>query len=118
MPFSRRVVLQSAALAIATVVLSSPVSSVLAVENHKVIIKDFAFHPTELKIKQGDTVEWRNIDGFIHTATSDNNDLFDTKTITTGESAFHTFNSNGVIGEIPYHCDVYPMIKAKIIVEE
>lgn len=117
MTISRRVILKNVALATAATVLSSPINSALATKAHKVIIKDFSFNPKELKIRLGDTVEWKNIDGFLHTATSDTKEHFDTKTISTGNSATFLFSGDNYIGENLYHCEVYPLMKAKIIVE-
>lgn len=117
MRISRRQVLKGSILITAAAASGCAISPALANETHRVTIKSFAFLPKELKIKPGDTVEWRNLDGFIHTATSDEKGLFDTDMIRTGWSAFHTFGTGEVTNEISYHCEIYPTMKAKIIIE-
>ena len=118
MTISRRNILKKAVLAITAVSLSNPFSSVFAAKTHKVIIKDFSFNPKNIHIRLGDTIEWKNIDGFLHSATSDSDNIFDTETIYTGDTTSVTFSSSEHIGEIPYHCEIYPSIKGSIIVDD
>jgi len=114
MPITRRKLLQSAAFA--TTTLATTRLAHAAPKTHLVRIKDFAFDPEVLEIAIGDTVEWQNLDGFLHTANSDKPGLFDTKIIRTGRTSAHQFTTPPDAPEIPYHCEEYPMMKARIIV--
>lgn len=44
---------------------------------HRVEIKDFAFEPSRIEVRAGDTVEWINRDFAPHTATADNDNRWD-----------------------------------------
>jgi len=77
-------------------------------------IKNFAFSPSTLTIKKGDTVKWTNQDSTRHTATSDSRNELDSELLAKGDSYSHTFNS---VGTFNYHCTPHPSMKAKIIVE-
>ena len=114
MPMTRRMMLKRGASASALLITTGAAKA--APRTHLVRIKDFAFDPEILEISAGDTVEWQNLDGFLHTATSDVPGLFDTKIIRTGRTSAHEFITISEQGEIPYHCEVYPMMKARIIV--
>ncbi|MBI2629438.1 cupredoxin family copper-binding protein [Candidatus Pacearchaeota archaeon] len=82
-------------------------------KTYDVEIKNFAFSPSSLTIKKGDSVRWTNRDSVEHTATSDNN-AFDSSLLSNDESFTFTFNE---AGEFSYHCTPHPYMKAKIIVE-
>lgn len=117
MTISRRSILKGALYTTTASVVGSVTGRAFAKATHRVVIKNFNFTPAELKIKRGDTVEWKNLDGFIHTATSDKEGVFDTDMIRTGWSASHTFASDDNNSEVTYHCELYPMMKGKIIIE-
>jgi len=116
MRITRRSILKNAALAPITAALTRFASAATSATTHIVTIKDFTFDPPMLDAKIGDTVEWKNLDGFIHTATSDEEGRFDTKIIRTGRSKSHTFTGDNGSGEFSYHCQIYPMMKGKITV--
>lgn len=77
-------------------------------------IANFAFSPSTLIIKQGETVVWTNKDSAKHTVTSDSGSELDSPQLVSGETYSHTFNSKGTFD---YHCTPHPYMKAKIIVE-
>jgi plastocyanin len=76
-------------------------------------IKDFAFGPTTLTVKVGDTVTWINNDVTGHSATADDGS-FDTGVMSQGESGSYTFTEAGTYG---YHCTPHPNMKGTIIVQ-
>lgn len=65
---------------------------------HYVVISDFAFHPQNLTIQMGDTIEWLNNDPVIHTLwftrVKDQTTYTLSEPISPGESWSHTFNEN------------------------
>jgi len=75
---------------------------------HAVSIQGFKFSPANLTVAVGDSIVFTNNDGAPHTATSD---MFDTGTITKGNSATVTISTAGVID---YKCNFHPMMKGKI----
>jgi len=75
-------------------------------------IKNFLYDNPNITITQGDTITWTNNDAATHTATSDK-PLFDTGSLTTGQSASFTFNTAGTF---PYHCSIHPFMTATITV--
>lgn len=79
-----------------------------------VTIKGFAFNPKDLKIKVGSKVTWTNEDTASHTATSDDDGVFDTKTLKKGASGSHTFDKAGTFS---YHCNIHPTMTAEIDVQ-
>ncbi len=81
---------------------------------HDVEIRGFAFDPSDLTIRPGDTVRWTNQDFAPHTATADDRS-WDTGVIASGESASITFDEADVH---PYHCDIHPSMTARISVED
>jgi plastocyanin len=81
--------------------------------SHDVTIKNFAYSPKEIEIKQGDTVVWTSQDGISHTVTADQGE-FDSGDIVKGDPPFqHTFAS---AGEVKYHCDHHGGMKGKVTV--
>ena len=77
-----------------------------------ITVKNFTYMSANLTINIGDTVTWTNTDSAPHTATSDS-PLFDTGTLTTGQSASFTFTTAGTF---PYHCTIHPFMTASITV--
>src|SRR3989338_2918231 len=77
-------------------------------------ISNFAFSPSEIRIKAGDTVVWTNKDSARHTITSDSGSELSSALLSDGESYSHTFST---LGTFNYHCSLHPYMKAKIIVE-
>jgi len=77
-------------------------------------IKDFAFNPSEITIKAGETVTWTNGDSAPHTITSDSGTELASDPINNGQSYSHTFDK---AGEYDYHCSIHTMMKGKVIVQ-
>lgn len=80
---------------------------------HEVIISNFAFSPSELTIKTGDTVAWTNNDSATHTITSDSGGEL-SGNVPQGQAYSHTFNSAGTYA---YHCSIHTSMKGTITVE-
>lgn len=77
-----------------------------------VSIKDFAFNPSAITAKVGETVTFTNGDTASHTATLDDGTC-DTKLITNGKSGSLTFSAAGAY---PFHCTVHTDMKGTITV--
>lgn len=95
-------------------------SSETANSTMKAQIKNFAFMPSEIKIKKGDTVIWTNEDPEDHNVISvpgsvSGNEL-NSGTLSQNQTYSHTFNNTGTF---EYYCSIHPssMTKAKVIVE-
>ena len=82
---------------------------------NEVIIKDFAFSPSELTVSKGSRVIWRNEDSVKHTVTFDQNQFyFINYPLQPGQEASDYFN---YAGEYNYHCSIHTSMKGKIIVK-
>lgn len=89
-------------------------SSVDISQERGVDIENFSFIPSELKIREGETVVWTNRDFAAHTIISDSGNELSSATLTKGKVSSHIFSSTGTF---EYHCGIHPSMKAKIIVE-
>lgn len=76
-----------------------------------VIIKNFAFSPGTLTVKQGTKVTWTNQDSAPHKIKSD---TFNSSNLNNGDAFSYTFNSKG---SFDYICSIHPSMSGKIIVE-
>lgn len=76
-------------------------------------IRNFAFNPQQITVKNGDKVRWTNNDFVAHKITSDTG-IFVSEIIDTGKFFEFIFTS---VGEFPYHCAIHPSMTGKIIVE-
>ena len=83
-------------------------------KEYSVSLQGFAFSPSTLTIKKGDTVTWTNLDSIEHTVTSDSGNELDSALLSKGQAYSHTFDTAGTFG---YYCIRHPNMKAKIIVE-
>ena len=81
---------------------------------NSVTISNFAFTPSELKVKVGDTVTWTNKDSAPHTVTSDSGSELASQSLSKGQTYSHTFSQAGTYS---YHCSIHTGMKAKVIVE-
>ena len=68
-----------------------------------VVIKDFAFAPTPLRVSAGAAVTVTNDDGAAHTLTADDG-KFDTGRLDGGKQATITIDEPGTYA---YHCDIH-----------
>ncbi len=78
-----------------------------------VSIKDFAFTPSSITIKAGQSLTWTQRDSTRHTVTSDAKD-WDSGALDNGKSFSHTFDTAGTFS---YHCAFHPTMKGTVIVQ-
>lgn len=79
---------------------------------HDVSIVGFAFSPSSVSIRTGDTVRWTELDGAFHTTTSDTG-LWDSGSLNFQATFSFTFNNPG---SYPYHCAPHPGMTGTVIV--
>ena len=95
--------------------LASVASSPLLAEEFTVAQKNKAFSQTEMTVKAGDTVHFRNDDSFFHNVFSlSDTQFFDLGSYPQGESKAVTFETAGVV---EVECAIHPDMKMTIIVE-
>ena len=82
-------------------------------EKNQVLIKNFAFSPSEIVIKSGETITWKNLDSATHTIVSDSENEIISDELNKEEEFSHTFNQAGTYN---YHCSLHTSMKGKIIV--
>ncbi len=80
---------------------------------HQVKIEKFRFVPADLTIRQGDSVEWINLDIAPHTATEDNK-VWDTGRLNKDQITSVTFSTPGAQS---YFCRYHPSMRGQIIVQ-
>lgn len=78
----------------------------------QIVIKDFAFNPSSITVKIGDTVTFTNDDSVTHTVAGDGG--IDSRDLATGESYKETFNTAGTFN---YHCTIHPTMKGMVVVQ-
>ena len=81
---------------------------------YNIEISNFAFNPSEIKIKTGDTITWINKDSAPHTVTSDSGNELNSPQLSNGQNYSRTFSNTGTFN---YYCSVHPSMKATVIVE-
>lgn len=79
---------------------------------HQIDITGFDFSPGNMTINQGDTVNWTNLDAFLHTSTSDGG-LWNSGNLANGQSYQRPFSSAGTF---PYHCAIHLSMKDTLTV--
>ncbi len=77
-------------------------------------IQNFAFGPSVVTIKVGQTIKWTNNDSVQHSATSDDSSWY-TGILNPGESKILTFNK---VGSFTYTCSLHPNMKGSVIVTD
>ena len=100
------------ALMLSSMPLSVPVHADTPVDT-QVVIKDFMFHPTNVKLKVGGTLGWVNKDEEPHTVTSETG-LFRSGAMDTNDTFVFKFDKPGT-----YHflCSIHPQMVGTIVVE-
>ena len=88
-------------------------SAAAAATVHTVTIDGFAFKPSTIVVKQGDTVEWKNTDPVPHTATAKDAGL-DSGAIAAGGSYRFVAKKKG---RFAYDCTFHPIMKGELVVE-
>jgi amicyanin len=86
------------------------------VATKEVNIVDFAFTPSTIKVKVGDTVTWTNQDSVQHDVVSDDGSADGPKSelLAKGDTYKFTFKKAGTF---KYHCNPHPQMQATVIVE-
>ncbi|NCN86349.1 hypothetical protein GW932_00805 [archaeon] len=93
---------------------SLPISNTQDVTaDYKINIINFAFIPTNLEIKVGESILWENKDSSKHTVTSTIGNELDSSELLKGETYFHKFDK---VGTYEYYCSIHPYMKGKITV--
>ena len=82
-------------------------------EAASVVIKGFKFVPSEIKVKVGTSVTWRNEDSSAHTIESADGSLT-SDNLEQGDTVTFTFNEPG---RIDYICGIHSSMKGAVIVE-
>jgi plastocyanin len=82
-------------------------------KTYTVDIKDFAFNPSGLTIKKGDTITWTNNDSAAHRIKAGNGE-FESGTLQNGGSFSFTFNNTG---SFDYICTIHTSMTGNINVE-
>jgi amicyanin len=77
-----------------------------------VVIQNYEFSPSVIRIKQGDTVTWTNRDSVQHNVAHNS---FESPLLRRGETYQYTFNAPGTY---EYHCSPHPYMVGTVIVEE
>ena len=81
-----------------------------------VFIRDYAFHPAEVRVRAGSRITWVNCesaDGLAHTSSADAGD-WKSGFISPGAAFTVTVNARGTFG---YHCEPHPFMKGTVVVE-
>jgi len=82
-------------------------------KTHEIRIEGLKFTPSELTVKKGDTITWKNMDIVPHTATAADGS-FDSKMIEAGKK--FTFKAKA-LGEHSFVCQYHPTMKGSISVK-
>jgi plastocyanin len=78
-----------------------------------VVIRGFAFGPTDVRVRAGERITWINCDQDQHTSTADAGQ-WASPLLSAGAAFTQTFPTPG---EFPYHCDPHPFMTGRVIVE-
>ena len=83
-------------------------------KTYNIEIRGFAFNPSSLTIKAGDTVTWTNEDSVLHKIASDSGNELSSDALSNGQTYSHTFTVAGIYS---YHCGIHTSMKGTIIVQ-
>ncbi|HJU24397.1 MAG TPA: cupredoxin family copper-binding protein [Casimicrobiaceae bacterium] len=103
----------AALLVAASLALIAATSEAAGATDHTVHIDGFAFKPSTLTVKQGDTVVWHNTDPVPHTVTSKSGG-FDSGSIDAGATYRLVAKKKG---RFDYICTFHPIMKGELVVE-
>ena len=78
-----------------------------------VTIDGFAFEPSTIVVKQGETVEWKNADPVPHSVTAKDAGLDSGAIPANGRYRFTATRK----GRFAYVCTLHPIMKGEIVVE-
>ncbi len=82
-------------------------------EEAVVDIQGYAFRPSELQVKAGTVVRWRNLDQVPHTVTAESGD-WSSPALKPGESYSQRFVRPSAH---PYYCTLHPYMRGRVVVE-
>ncbi|KXU82742.1 hypothetical protein CI15_31780 [Paraburkholderia monticola] len=85
----------------------------IALAPNSMVMKNFAFAPTDLTIKAGTTVTWKNLDGEPHTVVNDAG-LFRSAALDQNDTFQFKFDKPGVY---KIFCGIHPNMRATITVQ-
>jgi plastocyanin len=100
-----------AALVLSAIARMAP--STAAPEGDRIVIDQFMFHPTTLRIRAGATVTWLNEDEEPHTVVSASG-LFRSSALDTHDTFSFKFDKPGTYGFV---CSIHPQMIGTIVVE-
>ncbi len=95
-------------------VVNQPVAAPAPAVSNKTVnvsIQNFAFNPTPVRVKAGDTVVWVNDDPAPHQIKAPS---FNSQTLNTGDSFSFKFTTAGTYD---YGCAIHPSMAGQVIVE-
>ncbi len=78
-----------------------------------VVIRGFAFEPSEVRVRVGQRVTWVNCDETAHTSTADAG-AWESPLLAPGDGFTRVFQG---VGELSYHCEPHPFMAGRVIVE-
>jgi plastocyanin len=73
----------------------------------------FKFSLSNVTVKVGTRVIWKNTTGTDHTVTSDKEGTFNLDPVFAGKTRSYLFKKTGTY---KYHCSIHPFMRAKVIV--
>ena len=80
-----------------------------------VTMQDYAFSPSALTVRVGDTVTWTNQDQAPHDVTTTSAPVaIKSQMLSTGQSFSYTFTTAGTYS---YYCSIHPDMRAQVIVQ-
>jgi len=103
----------AAAIVTLTIMARPAVPRADAAPSPQIVVQNFMFTPTSLKIKAGSTVTWINKDDEPHTVFSDKG-LFRSGALDTNEQFSYKFDQPGTYR---YVCTIHPRMLGTIVVE-
>lgn len=85
--------------------------------SNTVVIENYKFSPSVLRVKKGTTVTWKNLDIAKHTITSDNAMKNEISSPLIGKNQEFTYTFTA-LGTYAYHCEPHPYMKGTVEVIE
>ncbi len=80
---------------------------------HNVSIVNFAFSPTSITVRKGETIVWTNKDSTPHTVTGGTNGDINSLPLSQNQTYSFAFDKTGTFS---YHCKIHPSMKGTITV--
>lgn len=93
---------------------SAPSAGGAAEKTTRVTVQDFNFKPPAIQVKTGAKVTFTNEDSAVHTATSEQEGLFDSDDLERGRPRSITFDKPGTFA---YYCVYHATMKGEVVVK-